>query len=162
MKISLRPTKHEDIRYVVQAEQSLENRSFVGQWSESEHLSSLNNNDLLHMILERTSDNEPVGYFILAGIENKNQSIEFRRIVVTIKGVGYGRAALKAVKKMAFEEYQAHRLWLDVREFNQRAQNLYLSEGFQVEGILRECVKMEDRFESLIIMSMLASEYDGS
>ena len=44
--ISLRPTKHEDIRYVIQAEQSPENRSFVGQWSESEHLSSFNNNDL--------------------------------------------------------------------------------------------------------------------
>jgi RimJ/RimL family protein N-acetyltransferase len=160
--ISLRPTKHEDIRYVIQAEQSLENRSFVGQWSESEHLSSLNNNDLLHLIVERTSDNEPVGYIILAGFENQNQSIEFRRIVVTKKGVGYGRAALKAVKRMAFEKFQAHRLWLDVREFNQRAQNLYISEGFQVEGILRECVTMEDRFESLIIMSMLASEYDGN
>lgn len=160
--IRLRPTKHEDISYVIQAEKSPENRSFVGQWTESEHLSSLNNNDLLHLIVERMSDNQPVGYIILAGIENQNQSIEFRRIVITEKSAGYGRAVLKAVKKLAFEENQAHRLWLDVREFNQKAQHLYKSEGFQVEGLLRECVKMEDRYESLIIMSMLASEYDRS
>ena len=162
MTISLRPTKHKDVKYIIHAEQSPENRSFVGQWSENKHLSSLDDEDLLHLIVERTSDQEPVGYIILAGIENQNQSIEFRRIVITQKGVGYGRAALKAVKALAFEKYQAHRLWLDVREFNERAQRLYQSEGFQVEGILRECVKLGDRFDSLVIMSTLDAEYDGT
>ncbi len=161
MAISLRPTKPEDIEYIIQSEGSSENRSFIGQWSQDEHLSSLDDHDLLHLIVERTSDKERVGYIILAGMENQNQSLEFRRIVITEKGVGYGRAALKAVKELAFNKYQAHRLWLDVREFNQRAQSLYLSEGFQIEGTLRECVKMGDRFESLIVMSMLTSEYDG-
>jgi len=161
VSIRLRPTKPEDIKFIIQAEHSPENRMFVGCWSEDEHLSSLEDNDLMHLIVERKENNEPVGYVLLTGIENQNKSVEFRRIVITEKGLGFGRAALKAVKELAFETYQAHRLWLDVRAFNQRAQNLYKSEGFQVEGILRECVRMEDRFESLIIMSMLSSEYDG-
>jgi RimJ/RimL family protein N-acetyltransferase len=66
---------------------------------------------------------------------------------------------VRAVKRFAFEEHQAHRLWLDVKAFNARARHLYASEGFVEEGVLRECLRGESRFDSLVILSMLASEY---
>lgn len=40
-----------------------------------------------------------------------------------------------------------------------RAKKLYESEGFIVEGCLRECLKTFDKWESLIIMSILKKEY---
>ncbi len=40
-----------------------------------------------------------------------------------------------------------------------RAQRLYDSEGFVREGFLRDYNKVGDRFESLIIMSMLEDEH---
>lgn len=95
----------------------------------------------------------------MAGLAEANQSIEFRRIVITEKGRGYGREALRRVKSMAFGELKAHRLWLDVKEHNFRARHVYESEGFVVEGKLRECLKSEDGYESLVVMSILRDEY---
>ena len=94
---------------------------------------------------------------ILAGITNPN--IEFRRVVISNKGKDFGRETLRLVKKVVFGQLNAHRLWLDVRYKNQRAQNLYKSEGFVEEGILRECILYNENYESLIVMSILKNEY---
>ena len=80
---------------------------------------------------------------------------------MTEKGKGYGKEALRLVKKMAFQELKAHRLWLDVKEHNVRARHVYESEGFVAEGVLRECIKAEVGFESLVVMSMLCGEYQS-
>ncbi len=42
---------------------------------------------------------------------------------------------------------------------NDRARALYLSEGFREEGLLRECLKTGDGYESVFILSILESEY---
>ena len=56
-----------------------------------------------------------------------------------------GRAALRVAKKVAFDDLGAHRFWLDVKARNSRAKALYDSEGFVVEGELREAVKVAGR-----------------
>ncbi|MEP6825358.1 MAG: GNAT family protein, partial [Ramlibacter sp.] len=72
---------------------------------------------------------------------------------------GYGRAALRVAKKVAFDDLGAHRFWLDVKTHNTRAKALYDSEGFVVEGLLRESVRTDTGFESLVVMSMLRTEF---
>jgi hypothetical protein len=69
------------------------------------------------------------------------------------------RAALRMAKKVAFDDLGAHRLWLDVKTHNVQARALYDSEGFIVEGLLRESVRVEGGFESLVVMSMLQHEF---
>ncbi len=159
MNIRLLPTSEDDLDFVLSAEQSSDNRRFVTVWTREQHLGALTSGDLSHLIIENTADGRRVGYLILAGLADANQSIEFRRIVVTEKGKGYGKEALRLVKKLAFAELKAHRLWLDVKEHNVRARHLYECEGFVAEGVLRECIKADVGFESLVIMSMLSSEY---
>ncbi len=66
---------------------------------------------------------------------------------------------MKLIKKIIFEQSDAHRLWLDVRYKNHRAQRLYQSEGFIREGVLRECILYNQNYESLIVMSLLRAEY---
>ena len=159
MLIQIRPTQVADLAFVLQAEHDPANASFVEQWSHERHVAALSDSDFAHCIVERRSDAQSIGYLILAGLKNPHQSLEFRRLVITDKGHGYGRAAVRLVKQLAFEQYRVHRLWLDVRAHNRRAQQLYQSEGFVVEGTLRECTKVEDHFESLVLMSLLYSEY---
>lgn len=159
--IHLRPTIEQDLAFVIAAESADDNRRFVAQWTQAQHEAALNNTDIRHMIIERLSDRMPVGYLILAGLESPHRSIELRRIVITEKRKGYGRQALRLLMKLAFEGQGAHRLWLDVKDHNTRARQLYRSEGFVEEGTLRECYKKEDEFESLVIMSMLRSEYEA-
>lgn len=115
---------------------------------------------------------QSVGYLILDDISDPHNNIQIRRIVVTEKGQGYGRQSLRLAKKLVFETYGAYRLWLDVKPYNSRAKSLYESEGFVVEGTLRDCVQLNEshdlyrdqgqRRASLTIMSLLRPEYETS
>ncbi len=104
-------------------------------------------------------DRAAVGYIIVAGLRDPHACVELRRIVIGPKGRGFGREALRWVVRQAFTEWNAHRLWLDVKENNHAARALYESEGFVNEGIRRECLHVDGRFESLVVMSMLRQEY---
>jgi diamine N-acetyltransferase len=160
--IHLRPTQKKDLPFVLAAERAEDNRKYVAQWTQAMHETALTNPDLRHLIVEHPENHAPVGYLILAGLDSPHQSIEFRRIVITDKEKGYGRDTLRLVMQFAFEKQGVNRLWLDVKDHNTRARNLYRSEGFMEEGTLRECFKTADGFESLVIMSMLRSEYTTS
>jgi diamine N-acetyltransferase len=160
--VLLRPTTPADLGFVLEAESAAENRPFVLQWSREQHLAALSSPACAHRIVQDALSGEIVGYVILFGLDDTNRRIEFRRVVVTAKGRGYGRAAVNMVKKFAFEELAAHRLWLDVKEFNQRARRLYECEGFTREGMLRECIRGDSGWESAYVMSILESEYWSS
>ena len=156
-QISLRKTEEKDLDYVLAAEQDPANRMFVIPWSRDEHRQALVKPDLAHLIVQ--GDRE-LGYVILAGLQDPNETIEFRRIVITEKGKGFGKRAVQLVKELAFDRYRANRLWLDVKEGNQRAQSLYKAQGFVVEGVLRQRLKTETGYESLVVMSILREEYE--
>jgi diamine N-acetyltransferase len=158
MSCKLRPTTERDLSFVIEIEHEAAKAGVVTPQSRQEHDTYLKNADIRHLIIE--NGKKAVGYAILAGLLDKNETIELRRIVVAEKGKGYGRKTLRLIKKMAFEEFGAHRLWLDVADFNERARRLYESEGFVEEGVWRECFKAENgQRESLIFMSILRREY---
>ena len=152
-------TQKEDLLYVLDAEREQENAKYVGQWSFEQHEKALDDEDTLHLIVKNISGKK-IGYIIMKGITNQNDSIEFMRIVITDKGYGYGKDAISLIKKWCFEIKHAHRLWLDVRENNVRAQHVYQSLGFKREGILRECIKLQNSYHNLIVMSILFHEYN--
>jgi RimJ/RimL family protein N-acetyltransferase len=159
MDIELRRTTAHDLPYVLAAEGDDENRRFIAVWPEEQHRAALDDPNIAHLIIASQPHSQPVGFVILAGLQGEHRSIEFMRIVVTEKGKGYGRAAVRAIKRHAFETLAAHRLWLDVKEHNARARAVYDKEGFRYEGTLRECRKGPAGFESLLVMSVLEHEY---
>ncbi len=122
----MRRTRAEDLDFVLRAEGDAENRRFVWQWTRAEHAAALASEDTAHFIIETEADERPVGYVILTGLANpySSASVELKRMVVTEKGRGYGRQALRLVQRLAFAERGAHRLWLDVVDHNVRAARL--------------------------------------
>ncbi|MDZ8078028.1 MAG: GNAT family N-acetyltransferase [Nostoc sp. SerVER01] len=151
-------TEEADLDYILGAETNDENRQYIIPWSREQHLQAMLNPDIAYLIVKKETR---VGYVILAGLLDSSKTIEFRRIVITEKGKGYGKATVEIVKKLAFETYNAHRLWLDVKVQNEIAQAVYKKSGFVVEGTLRECLKVDGKYDSLIIMSMLQQEYQN-
>jgi len=160
-RVRLRPTMSSDLDFVVSLEQAQENRPFITPWDKTQHEAAIRFPDFRHFIVEGGDDLSSVGFVILIGCRNPNLSIELKRMVVQAKGAGFGRAALRMAKKIAFDDLGAHRFWLDVKKRNGRAQALYDSEGFVIEGELRDAVKVDGGFESLVVMSMLRSEFLG-
>ncbi|MRD48938.1 GNAT family N-acetyltransferase [Caenimonas koreensis] len=159
--VRLRPTMSSDLEYVVSLEQDPENNPFITPWDRTQHEAAIRFPDFRHFIIEAGEDLAAAGFLILIGCRSPHQSLELKRMVIQAKGFGFGRAALRAAKKIAFDDLHAHRFWLDVKSRNSRAKALYDSEGFVEEGCLREAVKLENGFESLIVMSMLRTEFTG-
>ena len=161
--IFLTPATPSDLDFVLAAEAPAENSEFIVPWTGPQHLKAMEDPDCAHLLIRKRVDAERLGFLMLFGISSPHRSIEFRRIVVIRKGVGIGRATLKAVKHLAFVDMNAHRLWLDVKSRNSRARHLYKSEGFSEEGVMRECIlDASGEFESLMLMSMLRNEYQDS
>lgn len=157
--LRLRYTTVNDLDFVCNLESDKENAQFIIPWSVDKHKKALDDKDILHLIIEDRTSNKLIGYIIIAGLVNPNNSLELMRITIADKGKGYGKESFKIIKKWAFMVFGAHRLWLDVKVNNLRAFNLYKKQGFLVEGTLRECIKGENEYESLHVMSILKREY---
>jgi diamine N-acetyltransferase len=155
-ELRLRPTREDDLEYVVAAEAHPDNAPFLAPSPRDVHLGFLRDPRLRHLIAE--AGGQRVG-FVLLQLHPESRAVELRRLAVTEKGHGYGRAALRLVMAQAFEEHDAHRLWLDVKPHNERALALYRSAGFVEEGLLRDALYYGERFESLIVMSILRPEW---
>jgi len=155
-ELALRPTRADDLGYVVATESDADNAPYLAPSPRAEHEGFLGDPRQRHLIAE--VEGRPVG-FVLMRLHPEDRAVELRRLAVTEKGRGYGRATLRAVARAAFEGHGAHRLWLDVKPHNERARALYRSEGFVEEGVLRDALLSGDRFESLVVMSLLRPEW---
>ena len=158
-RVRLRPTMQSDLEFVLSLERDPENLPYITPWERIQHEAAIRFPDFRHFIIEAGPGLEAGGFLILIGCRNPHQSIELKRMVVRDKNQGFGRAALRVAKKIAFDDLGAHRFWLDIKKRNTRARGLYDSEGFVLEGELREAVKLQEGYDSLIVMSMLQDEF---
>jgi diamine N-acetyltransferase len=173
LPLRLRPTMLSDLDFVGSVETDPRNLPFITPWERTQHEGAVRFPDFRHFIVEAAAaaggDLERAGFVILQGCRNPHGSVELKRIVLQPKGLGHGRAAVRLLKRMAFNDLHAHRFWLDVKALNARAQGLYQSEGFVEEGRLREAVRVTVEsatdgrrsagFDTLIVMSLLDREY---
>jgi diamine N-acetyltransferase len=154
----LRPAEPADIPRIVALERTPAALNFVGQWSEDRHRATLSSDDARYFV-SKTAKGDLEAYVILRGLAEENRSIELKRVVVAVPERGVGRKILEEVIRMAFKEFHAHRLFLDVYEDNARARHLYESLGFVYEGVMRDAAKRDGAYCDLRIMSMLEREY---
>jgi len=159
--MQLRPACPLDIPAIADLERIPAYRTFVGNWSLEEHRQRLAESDCRYLIAESDSG-EIAGFAILRGLASPHRSIRLQRIVVADPGRGVGRFMLSGILDYVFRELQAHRLWLDVFETNQRAQHVYESLGFRREGVLREAIFRDGEFHTQILMSILDREYTAT
>ena len=103
-----------------------------------------------------------VGSVWIHSIEKENRrarfAIEIHNRDYRDRGIGCGAA--KEVIKFAFEELKLHRLDLRVLVSNKRAIRCYESAGFVSEGIQRETLFLDGRWDSDLWMSILEYEYN--
>ena len=157
MTLTLRAANENDLEFVVALEADRDASPFVMRWSRAQHANALTDDDQTNLIIEE--DSTPVGFVLLAGLCGRHRSVELRRIVVARKGRGLGRRALRLVLTHGFGSLGAHRIWLDVKVENERARRAYSAVGFVREGVLRDALLTDGRYESLIVMSVLEPDW---
>ncbi len=110
------------------------------------------------IILKETD--EPIGRIVLNDI-NKGWKAEIFRIyigVLPLRGKGFGKQAMQSIMKLAFEEWNVERLYLDHYTKNP-ASELYKSLGFKNEGVLRNACRKNGKLHDVQLMSILKNEY---
>lgn len=156
-KIKLIESISSDIEKIMELECA--NKEFVHHYSKEKHIALLKDKNCLHLSIRNRHNDKLIGHMILFGLDGDKNILEFRRLTINDKGLGFGREAIKLLKKLCFEKILFHRLWFDVYDDNERAIQLYESEGFVKEGVLRDHIKTEDGYRSQRIYSMLENEY---
>ena len=156
--IALRSVSLDEVDYIFELEARAENSRFVMPYTRERHLQAMASADEELLIVCDKNTNALLGFVILAGLTNPDLSLEFRRMVIADKGKGLGRQTVNLVKDYCFRTLRFHRLWLDVYEDNERGIHIYQSEGFRLEGKLREVKKQGDIYRSLLLFSILEHE----
>ena len=156
-KIKLVDSIADDIETIIGFEKA--NSRFVCSYSAEKHNELIESENDLHLSVRRIDNNKLMGHMLCFGLNNPNKVLEFRRFTTMEKGKGFGREALRLLKKLCFEQLKFHRLWLDVFDDNEVAIKLYESEGFVCEGTLRDTFVSGDGYRSQRIYAILEDEY---
>lgn len=100
-----------------------------------------------------------VGEIVLNELDEANCSANLRIFIGKAgQNRGYGTEAIRLLLPYAFGHLPLHRIELEVYAFNPRAQHVYETCGFRVEGVRRDALRFDDAYVDVIIMSVLAHE----
>ena len=147
-----------DVPQICALERLPEFRTLVGSWPEEQHLKMLADPGVVYIVVE-DQQGQIAAFAILQGLGSEHRSVELKRLVVGVPNQGMGRKLLTEVADRAFCEHGAHRLFLDVFVTNDRARHVYETFGFRKEGIMRDAIYRDGAYHSLVLMSLLESEY---
>lgn len=130
--VRLRPTTAQDLGFVRDVDSVSENSDYTEQWSAEEHLSAVDVDHTVHLIIEDEHGHR-AGYVVLDGLTRPERSVLLRRIVVPPEGQRIGERAMEALERYCFDELAFPRVWLDLPEGNERAVRLCRHHGFVEE-----------------------------
>lgn len=102
--------------------------------------------------------NEIIGHAELNNIDKRNLSARICRVLigdVNKRNKGLGKAVIQALVSKGFKELKLHRLDLGVYDFNDQAIKCYKDCGFEIEGLLRDKIKVDDQYWSTYNMSII-------
>jgi diamine N-acetyltransferase len=127
--VRLRRSDPADLAFITSHERHPDNRDFIGQWSDAEHLAAIaGEGKRQHWIIER--DGAAAGFLIAYDCRFLDAGFYVKRLVVADKERGTGSEALRQFNEHAFKMPGTSCVWLIVRNFNARAQHVYGKMGF--------------------------------
>jgi len=118
------------IEDILRLENDVDVRRFILPYTRERHLAELSTENVRYLAIDGPSG---MAGFIILKVES-DWSVEFRRIVVDNRGQGVGKKALDELEVYCRNEFNSHRIWLDVFEDNARARHLYSSKGYETTG----------------------------
>ena len=77
---------------------------------------------------------------------------------MNFKEDGYGTETIRLLKKYIFEELNMNRIYLNILEENISSRKLFEKMGFIQEGVQREAVFKNGKYNNLIMYSLLKEE----
>lgn len=114
-------------------------------------------NDDKNRVLAIEANGKHIGNVGLHNIDFRNRNAMLGIMIGDKKywNKGYGEDAIKMLIFFAFEEMNLHRIFLYVREDNERAIRCYEKCKFEKEGVLRESWFSNGKYHNTLVMGIL-------
>ncbi|MFX1564050.1 MAG: GNAT family N-acetyltransferase [Promethearchaeota archaeon] len=172
--VTLRGLEKEDVKEIMRHWNDLEIRRFIGnpypvakeeeeQWIQNTWESRRKGTELIFGI-EINEGSKLIGTISLNSISRIHRFSELGIAIWNKKywGQGLGTEAIHLILDYAFKTLNLHSIYLTVIEDNERAQRAYKKVGFQQVGRRRQTIYLEGKYQDLLIMDILATEYRGA
>lgn len=111
------------------------------------------------IIIDKETD-VPVGSTYLRDIDQKNKKAEFGIFIgdSCSRGKGFGSEAAVLITDFGFKRLHLNRVYLRVFAHNTNAIKSYENAGFTCEGLLRQDIYANYRYNDVVIMSKLKNK----
>jgi RimJ/RimL family protein N-acetyltransferase len=114
----------------------------------------------MHLAITNDED-EYLGTISLKSIDNEAKNAEYAiSLCKKAHGTGVAFKSTKEILRIAFEDLNLHRVYLNVIEENERANNFYKKCGFVFEGKFREHLDIRGDLKNLNWYSLLKEEFE--
>ncbi len=117
----------EDIPQFVSMEQAKGTKEFIIPYSIEEHERRMADSKMVYL---RILNGMALVGFIILGLDDDGTSVEFRRIVVSIRNNGIGQEAIRQMEHFCSTVLVRTRIWLDVFASNDRGRHVYEKHGY--------------------------------
>lgn len=116
------------------------------------------------IVAEKDNQEQGLGTIILSDIDMKNGTaqIHIKMDEKIGRGRGYGKDALKAIIKYAFNELRLNCLYAEILAYNAVSQELFKKCGFHKDGVMRERLFKSGVYVDVILFSLLQKEYSSN
>jgi diamine N-acetyltransferase len=117
--------------------------------------------EFIFFIIMSHENNKPVGFTGFYRIDWIGRSATYGIIIGDSEewGKGYGSEVTQLMVKYGFQTLGFNRIQLHVWKGNSRGLKAYQRAGYQKEGLLRQAMFHEGKYEDFYIMSILKSEF---
>ena len=155
-------TVSDDISVLMEIENHPDNAIYIWHNTEEEHMEELKDPEVLTLTFKAKDDGRMVGYVICV-MDYHSERFELKRWAFSPdeKRKGFGRQAIYALMKYAFEDLDTNKFWLEAYPDNEAGNGLYVTSGLKLDGILRQNYKEERGILDQLQYSMLKDEYFG-
>jgi len=106
---------------------------------------------------------EMIGYLSIINIDWRNRNAEWGGIIIGNKEhqrKGYSKEAAYLMLDFIFNELGMNRFYGYWLESNKASIQMGLKLGFKQEGILRECIYKNGKYNNLLLLSILKKEFE--
>lgn len=125
--LELRPSQLNEITQFVSMEQADDTQAFILPYPPDQHRAEMSKDNVIYLSVYLKS--QLIGFMML--VTEASGDVEFRRIVINVKGQGLGQQAIELMEQYCQNELNSQRIWLDVFSTNQRGQHIYQKLGYQ-------------------------------
>jgi len=128
-----------------------------------EKISRSNKEKYLILELKNSEKYDKIGLICLTDIDFINRSISVGgHILEDFSSKGHGKKMYEIIFQICFNIWNMNRVWLIVLKKNQKAINLYQKMSFIVEGVMRQAIFKDGKYEDYFLMSILQEDYNNS